>query len=65
MRTARDADRLPNGNTLIQAVAMPGDDSVIMEVTPSGEVVWQLKYKDSPATGTPGWFYKAGRVCSP
>lgn len=44
---------------------MPGDDSVIMEVTPSGEVVWQLKYKDSPATGTPGWFYKAGRVCSP
>ncbi|MCP4589252.1 MAG: PQQ-binding-like beta-propeller repeat protein [bacterium] len=63
MRTARDADRLPNGNTLIQAVMMPDDESVIFEVTAGGEIVWQLKLKDSPATGTPGWFYKAQRVC--
>ncbi|MHC4698818.1 MAG: aryl-sulfate sulfotransferase, partial [Planctomycetota bacterium] len=33
LRTARDSDRLPNGNTLIQAVLMPGNDSVIFEVT--------------------------------
>lgn len=63
LRTARDSDRLPNGNTLIQAVMMPGDESIIMEVTPDGEIVWQLKLKDTPATGSPGWFYKAERVC--
>ncbi len=63
LRTARDSDRLPNGNTLIQAVQMPGDDSIVMEVTSAGEIVWQLNLKDSPAEGSPGWFYKAQRVC--
>lgn len=62
LRTARDSDRLPNGNTLIQAVMMPGDQSVVMEVTLAGEVVWQLKLKDTPAENSPGWFYKAQRV---
>jgi len=63
LRTARDSDRLPNGNTLIQGVMVDGDDSVIFEVTPDGEIVWQLKLKDTPATGSPGWFYKAERLC--
>ena len=63
LRTARDSDRLPNGNTLIQGVLVEGDDSVVFEVTPDGEIVWQLKLKDTPATDTPGWFYKAERVC--
>ena len=63
MRTARDSDRLPNGNTLIQAVLMPDDNSVVMEVTPAGEIVWQLELKDTPATQSPGWFFKAERVC--
>ena len=63
LRTARDADRLPNGNTLIQAVQGDGDVSVVFEVTPAGEIVWQLKLKDTPAERSPGWFYKAQRVC--
>lgn len=61
LRTARDADRLPNGNTLIVGVLRPEEDSVIFEVTTDGEIVWQLKIKDSPATGLPGFFYKAQR----
>ncbi len=63
MRTARDSNRLANGNTLVQAVLMPGDESVLMEVTPGREIVWQLKYKDAPAPDSPGWFFKAERVC--
>ncbi|MCP4251503.1 MAG: PQQ-binding-like beta-propeller repeat protein [bacterium] len=63
LRTARDSDRLPNGNTLIQAVLSEGDDSIIFEVTPEGETVWQLKLQDTPATSSPGWFYKAQRAC--
>ena len=42
---------------------MPSNESIIMEVTPDGEVVWQVKLKNTPATGSPGWFYKAERVC--
>ena len=63
LRTARDCDRLPNGNTLIQAVLTEGDESIVLELTPGGEIVWQLKLKDTPAPGSPGWFYKAERVC--
>ncbi|MFQ5489351.1 MAG: aryl-sulfate sulfotransferase [Phycisphaerae bacterium] len=63
LRTARDCDRLPNGNTLIQGVLMEGDESILLEVTQEREIVWQLKLKDTPATGSPGWFYKAERVC--
>jgi len=62
LRTARDADRLPNGNTLIVGVLQDTQDSVIFEVTPEKEIVWQLKLKDTPATGSPGWFYKAQRI---
>jgi len=56
----RDADRLPNGNTLITGT------TVLIEVTPDKEIVWRLKLKnvefrsrkDAPALG----FYKAQRV---
>jgi hypothetical protein len=58
----RDADRLPNGNTLITG------STKIIEVTPEGETVWQLLLKntvfnsprDKPALG----FYKAQRIGS-
>ncbi|UCD27979.1 MAG: aryl-sulfate sulfotransferase [Planctomycetota bacterium] len=63
LRTSRDCDRLPNGNTLIVGVLEPAQDSVIFEVTPEKEIVWQLKVKDVPATKRPGWFYKAQRIC--
>ena len=55
----RDANRLSNGNTLIT-----GTDR-IMEIAPSGEIVWELKIKDAgftkqtaPSLG----FYKAERI---
>ncbi|MBI3953058.1 MAG: aryl-sulfate sulfotransferase [Chloroflexi bacterium] len=54
----RDANRLPNGNTLITG------GTVIIEVTPEGRVVWQLRLRpalqpwEAPARG----FYKAERV---
>lgn len=55
----RDADRLPNGNTLITGTTM------IIEVTPKGEVVWQLKLINIAfgveETKTQG-FYKAERI---
>ncbi|MBU1701088.1 MAG: aryl-sulfate sulfotransferase [Candidatus Eisenbacteria bacterium] len=63
LRTSRDGDRLPNGNTLIVGVLEDTDDSVIFEITNSGEIVWQFKIKDTPATNSPGWFYKAQRIC--
>ncbi len=63
LRTARDGDRLPNGNTLIVGVLQGKEESVIFEVTPEGEIVWQLKLADVPAWRKPGWFYKAQRIC--
>ena len=62
LRTSRDSDRLPNGNTLIVGVLEDTNDSVVFEVTSDGEIVWQLKVKDTPAVNTPGWFYKAQRI---
>ena len=57
---ARDANRLPNGNTLITAADR------ILEVTPGKEVVWQLRladvvFTDRHSAQTRG-FYKAERV---
>ena len=70
LRTARDCDRLPNGNTLIVAVLENGtktdlsdDESVIFEVTSAGEIVWKLRLKNSPIGSSPGVFYKAQRDC--
>ncbi|MFH1037789.1 MAG: aryl-sulfate sulfotransferase [PVC group bacterium] len=63
LRTTRDADRLPNGNTLLVGVLKGEEESVILEVTPAGEVVWKLGLKNLPAQRdgrrSPGWFYKA------
>jgi len=63
LRTARDGDRLPNGNTLIVGVLQGEEESVIFEVTPEGEIVWQLQLVGVPAWRKPGWFYKADRIC--
>jgi len=55
----RDADRLPNGNTLITGTTK------IVEVTPDGEVVWQLSLKGATFKGREGaarGFYKATRT---
>ena len=56
----RDANRLPNGNTLITAADR------ILEVTPDKEIVWQLRLKDVVFTDRQSaqsrGFYKAERV---
>ena len=42
------------------------EESVIFEVTPDGDIVWQLGLKNAPAKRgdkrAPGWFYKAERI---
>jgi outer membrane protein assembly factor BamB len=56
----RDADRLPNGNTLITGT------TEIIEVAPNGQIVWRLRGKtkmekgDAPRKG----FYKAERIAA-
>ncbi len=69
LRTTRDADILPNGNVLLTTVETGGtsntmldDISTLIEVTPEGEIVWQLKLTGIPAAATPGWFFKAQRI---
>lgn len=55
----RDANRLPNGNTLVVG------STIMAEVTPKGEIVWRLNFKgvaaseSSPVTHP---FYKAERI---
>jgi len=55
----RDANRLPNGNTLVVG------STIMAEVTPQGEIVWRLNFKgvaapsSSPVTHP---FYKADRI---
>jgi len=56
----RDANRLPNGNTLVTA------STRIVEFTPQGEIVWQLKltgvnFRDRRDRSGLG-FYKAERI---
>ena len=55
----RDADRLPNGNTLITGTTR------IIEVTPEGEILWRLRVIVEIANprdlGRKG-FYKAERI---
>ncbi len=55
----RDADRLPNGNTLITGTTK------IVEVTPEGKIVWQLSLKGIPLDEQDlrgVGFYKADRI---
>lgn len=56
---ARDANRLPNGNTLITGTKQ------IVEVTAEGEIVWQLTLKGATFVGLEAaarGFYKAERI---
>jgi len=61
---ARDADRLPNGNTLVQG------GTRVAEVTTKGEIVWQLRLKEAIEKEIQSTkqsyqsrsFYKAARV---
>jgi predicted TIM-barrel fold metal-dependent hydrolase len=64
LSSSRDCDRLPNGNTLIVTSlnSTAGRESQILEVTPGGEIVWQLGVKNAPLPKTPGWLYKAERI---
>ena len=55
----RDANRLPNDNTLITGTTK------IVEVTTHGEIVWQLSLKGVTLIGIEGarlGFYKAERI---
>lgn len=55
----RDANRLPNGNILITC------STKIIEITPSGEIVWEMKLKGITLTGMDAaslGFYKAERI---
>lgn len=69
LRTTRDCNRLANGNTLILGVltqstsSVDDDESVVFEVTPIGEIVWQLRLKNAPVGSSPGVLYKAQRTC--
>ena len=60
----RDADRLPNGNTLLCGGAFLDEGPKVLEVTPDKKIVWQLGVKG--VKGTPEdhqkWFYKAERI---
>jgi len=38
------------------------EQSVMFEVTPSKEIVWQLRLPTPSAFNVPGWFYKAQRI---
>ena len=38
------------------------DESTIIEVTPEGDVVWQLTLHGVAVDGSPGLFFKAERV---
>lgn len=71
LRTARDCDRLPNGNTLIVAVNNGGtngvftdDYSTMIEVNDASETVWRLTANTRATGQSPGFFYKAERLPS-
>ena len=59
-----DAELLNNGNILIVGVMTDIDESVIFEVTPDKEIVWQLRLYQTPVLNRPGHFFKAQRLCS-
>jgi len=61
-RPLRDADRLPNGNTLLTG------STRIVEMTSTGEVVWELVLKDQIYVGPDAprlGFYKSERIGTP
>ncbi len=60
----RDADRLPNGNTLIAGGADLQEGPKMLEVTPDKKIVWRLGVKGVEGTAEDHgrWFYKAERI---
>ncbi|MCJ7606163.1 MAG: hypothetical protein MUO19_09070 [Dehalococcoidales bacterium] len=52
----RDANRLPNGNTLVTG------STEIIEVSPKGEIVWRLKLQGVSLQNLADGFYKADRI---
>lgn len=48
--------------TLLQAVLKDTLESVLVEVTPSKEIVWRLRLAGVSTAQTPSHFYKAQRV---
>lgn len=52
----RDANRLPNGNTLITGTKK------IVEVTSGGEIVWELRLNTNLKDARSEGFYKANRI---
>ena len=60
-KVSHDADRLPNGNTLINFGNNDGkDDAQVKEVNPRGEVVWSWHAKDSFDKPPYNTIYKQG-----
>jgi len=60
-----DADRLANGNTLFATGSVFDDDDTgrVVEVTPSGEVVWEVVF--TAEDGDPAGTYMVERVPAP
>ncbi len=58
----RDADPLPNGNILCQALVKRNgiDYSTLFEFDPEGTIVWQV-INEKPVKKGPGYFYKVHR----
>jgi hypothetical protein len=54
-----DADRLANGDVLVNAGIRTGDNSRVFEVTRAGEVVWELRLREGVGT------YRAQRLSPP
>jgi len=52
------AQRLPNGNTLITI----GVSGLLIEVTPSAEIVWEYQYDASSSGSNASWVYRAYRI---
>lgn len=62
VRPLRDADRLPNGNTILTG------STKIVEMTSEGEVVWKLVLKDQRYRGKDApllGFYSSERIGTP
>ena len=57
-RYVSNAQRLPNGNTLITI----GNESRIIEVTPDQQVVWQYLLVPDSSGGRADWLYRSYRI---
>ena len=53
-----NAQRLPNGNTMITI----GTKGRLIEVTPENKVVWEYQYQAASSGANAGWLYRAYRI---